>query len=75
MLPLIALLAIALRLEAGVIQGVVIEQASGRPISRTIVRLEAVPGGAIIAVVPMAVRTGAQWAVYFSSGGAGVVPS
>ena len=58
MLPLIALLAIALRLEAGVIQGVIIEQASGRPISRTIVRLEAVPGGATIAVVPMAVRTG-----------------
>ncbi len=64
---LLALLTLAASVEAGVIQGVVIEQASGRPLSRTIVRLEAVPGGSTVAVVPMNVRTGRSGQFTFPS--------
>src|SRR4029453_1190108 len=39
-----SLLAAAVCVEAGTIQGVVLEQASGRPLARTIVRLDPVPG-------------------------------
>ena len=39
-----ALILLTTALHAGVIQGEILEQASGRPLARTIVRLEPVPG-------------------------------
>jgi len=39
----LALLATAVCMQAGTIQGVVLEQASGRPLARTVVRLDPVP--------------------------------
>jgi hypothetical protein len=38
------LLLLVARLDAGVIQGVVLEYQSGRPLARTIVRLQPIPG-------------------------------
>lgn len=44
---IILLLAASLSLPAGVIQGVVLEWASGKPLSRTIVNLQPVPGSGV----------------------------
>lgn len=52
---LLCLLAAGLR--AGVIQGVAVEHASGRPLSRTLIRLEPIPGS-YTPPQPMTVRAG-----------------
>ena len=51
------LLAVTAAVEAGTIQGVVLEQASGRPLSRTVVRLDPVPHPGA-AIRPLATRAG-----------------
>lgn len=52
------LFAAAALANAGVVQGVVLEQASGQPLSRTLVRLDPVPGPQRTDVRPLQVRTG-----------------
>jgi hypothetical protein len=49
---------LAAGLRAGVIQGVVMEQASGRPLARALVRLEPVPKSAGGEVKPFTMRSG-----------------
>lgn len=55
-----------LRLVAGVIQGVVVEQATGLPLSRTLVRLDAVPNPGV-EFKPAIVRTGRGGGFVFPS--------
>ncbi len=51
-----ALLLLPTTLHAGVIQGEILEQASGRPLARTVVRLEPVPGQSGGSVRPLQMR-------------------
>ena len=52
----VALAFLAAAVQAGVIQGEILEQASGRPLARTIVRLEPVPGQTTATVRPLQLR-------------------
>ncbi len=61
------LLAAAVCARAGTIQGVVLEQASGRPLARTVVRLDPVPQSAGATVKPLAIRTGRSGHFIFPS--------
>jgi hypothetical protein len=53
--------------NAGTVAGVVIEQASGRPLSRTMVRLEAVPGVSGVASQHFVTRTSQSGQFLFSN--------
>lgn len=66
------LIATALAAEAGVIQGVVLEQHSGLPLARTLVRLQPVPKAGGEPVVPQSVRAGAVGHFSFSDIPAGL---
>src|ERR1700687_2109623 len=59
------LLSLAASVEAGTIQGVVLEQASGRPLARTVVRLAAVPKPGGTAAQSLATRSGRSGAFVF----------
>src|SRR5690348_8023538 len=54
----LALFAAAVNVQAGVIQGVVLEHASGRPLARALVRLEPVPQAGGGEMKPIATRAG-----------------
>lgn len=58
MYRLLISIAVAVSLHAGVIHGVVLEQASGRPLARTVVRLEPVPKPNVNSGPPVATRAG-----------------
>jgi hypothetical protein len=55
---ILALLATAVCMQAGTIQGVVLEQASGRPLARTVVRLDPVPQSSGTKAPPLTIRAG-----------------
>ncbi|MGI8553117.1 MAG: MSCRAMM family protein, partial [Dehalococcoidia bacterium] len=55
---LLLLLAIAACARSGTIQGVVLEQATGRPLSRTVLRLEPVQKSGATPLQPLAMRSG-----------------
>src|SRR5262245_3526124 len=55
---ILILLTFAVAVRAGMIQGVVLEQASGRPLARTIVRLDPVPRSGAGDVRPLTTRAG-----------------
>jgi hypothetical protein len=54
----LVLLALAIRIQAGTIQGVVLEQVSGRPLARTVVRLNPVPQSSGTSIQPLVTRGG-----------------
>jgi hypothetical protein len=54
----LVLLAAAVCMQAGTIQGVVLEQASGRPLARTVVRLDPVPQSSGTKAPPLAIKAG-----------------
>jgi hypothetical protein len=58
MLHIALLLASCIYLHAGVIQGIVLEHTSGRPVARTTVRLNPVPAAEGTAVEPVTTRAG-----------------
>jgi hypothetical protein len=55
---LVLLAAAAVCMQAGTIQGVVLEQASGRPLARTVVRLDPVPQASGAKAPPLTIRAG-----------------
>jgi len=55
---ILVLLATAACMQAGTIQGVVLEQASGRPLARTVVRLDPVPQSSGAKAPPLTIRAG-----------------
>ena len=63
----LVLLAVAIHVQAGTIQGVVLEQASGRPLARTVVRLDPVPKSGGSKVQPLATRAGRSGQFVFSA--------
>ncbi len=71
MRTIVALVAFALPSAAGVVQGVVVEQVSGLPLSRTVVRLDPVPGASADAK-PFSMRSGRGGQFTFVSVPAGV---
>jgi hypothetical protein len=64
---LVLLAALAVRLQAGTIQGVVLEQVSGRPLMRTLVRLDRVPEGTGAREQPLVTRAGRAGQFVFPS--------
>lgn len=60
------LFALTVSVEAGTVQGVVIEHASSRPLARTIVRLDPVPGSTGSAGKPLMTRSGRSGHFVFS---------
>src|SRR5436190_22242462 len=62
----VLLLVAAIGLQAGVIQGVVMEQVSGRPRTRALVRLEPVPGSGEGMLKPLTTRSGRSGHFAFS---------
>ncbi len=58
MYRVLVLLAVVIHVHAGTIQGVVLEQSSGRPVARTVVRLDPVPKSGGGKVQPLATRAG-----------------
>jgi hypothetical protein len=68
----LALLATAVCMQAGTIQGVVLEQASGRPLARTVVRLDPVPQSSGTRVEPLAMRAGRTGHFVFPSVAPGI---
>src|SRR5208282_5359141 len=58
MLRVLLLLAVAACVQAGTIQGIVLEHASGRPLARTVVRLDPVPQSIGDKSHPMTLRVG-----------------
>src|SRR5271156_6611683 len=52
------ILAVAVCARAGTIQGVVLEQISGRPLSRSMVRLEPIPRSGSALLQPLTLRSG-----------------
>ena len=58
MLRALILLAAAGCVQAGTIQGIVLEHASGRPLARTVVRLDPVPGSSGNQGHPLTLRVG-----------------
>jgi hypothetical protein len=71
MLSLFVLLTTAARLHAGVVQGVVLEHISGRPLARAIVRLDPVPGSGDGKLRPLTMRSGRSGHFAFASVQAG----
>lgn len=69
---LLSLLFLASSAYAGVVQGVVVEHASGRPVARTIVRLDPVPVAGRDPAKPVIVRAGRAGQFVFSSVAAGL---
>lgn len=67
MLRILVLVIAIFPLDAGTIQGVVIEHASGRAVSRTVIRLDAVPQADGVARVPISVRAGRSGQFLFPS--------
>src|SRR6266849_4337807 len=59
-------------MQAGTIQGVVLEQASGRPLARTVVRLDPVPQSSGTKVQPLATRAGRTGHFVFPSVAPGI---
>jgi hypothetical protein len=66
----LALLAFAFSVQAGIVQGVVLEHASGRPLARAIVRLEPVPQSGGIQSKTLSTRAGRSGQFVFN----GVTP-
>src|SRR5262245_117623 len=54
----VILIAIAARLDAGVVQGVVLEHISGRPLARAVVRLDPVPQSGAAKTQALTTRAG-----------------
>jgi hypothetical protein len=69
---LLMLLFIAISAKAGSVQGVVLEYASGRPLSRTAVRLDPVPGSVSASLQPQVLRSGRSGAFTFPRVAAGL---
>ena len=67
MYRLLIAVAAAFSAHAGTIQGVVLEQASGRPLARTVVRLEPVPKLGTTTGPPLAMRAGRTGQFLFQS--------
>jgi hypothetical protein len=65
-------LAAAVCMQAGTVQGVVLEQASGRPLARTVVRLDPVPQSNGERVQPLAMRAGRTGHFVFPSVAPGI---
>jgi len=68
----LVLLATSVCMQAGTIQGVVLEQASGRQLARTVVRLDPVPQSAGARVQPLAIRAGRTGHFTFQSVAPGI---
>jgi Carboxypeptidase regulatory-like domain len=69
---ILLLLAAAVCARAGTIQGVVLEQISGRPVARTVVRLDPVPVSGGGKVQPLSTRAGRSGQFVFSAIAPGV---
>src|SRR5438552_119248 len=68
----LALLATAVCMQAGTIQGVVLEQASGRPLARTVVRLDPIPQSNGTIAPPLTIRAGRTGHFTFQSVAPGI---
>jgi hypothetical protein len=69
---ILVLLAAVVCMHAGTIQGVVLEQASGRPLARTVVRLDPVPQSAGAKPPPLTIRAGRTGHFVFPSVAPGI---